>query len=251
MIETIMKAIDLSAMAYLDPSEIEDKIEGHFYTFQWIENKEADTQVFICEDDEQTWVVFRGTEFDNFDDWITNLDCSFIHGEWGEVHKGFYNDVESVRFDIVDHIHESIMKDKQIIFTGHSQGAACAELLFSETCRYLPYQNQICIPIEPPRNMSREAAKVFGKAHGSKVYHVVNNNDVVTRVPTRLMGYAHVENINLNYLDEDGLLHHKISWWEKFKDRVKGRIYDFGELGTDGIKDHSISEVQRIWRELL
>ena len=99
--------------------------------------------------------------------------------------------------------------------------------------------------------MSKGAAEAFGNAHGSSIYHVINNNDIVTRVPTRSMGYGHVKNINLNYLDEDGNLHHDISWWERFKDRIKGRIYDFGELGTDGIKDHSITEVQRIWRNLI
>ncbi len=109
----------------------------------------------------------------------------------------------------------------------------------------------ICIAIEPPRCMSKEAAEKFGKVHGSKVYHVINNNDIVTRVPTRLMGYKHITNINLNYLDEDGNLHHEISKWELFKDRVKGRVFDFGEFGSDGIKDHSIDEVQRIWRNLL
>lgn len=250
MINTIMNSIDFSALAYQHPADIENELKDMSASFKWIENKETDTQLFICEDDLCTWVVFRGTEFDNFDDWITNLNCSLVNGPWGKVHKGFWNDVKSVKTQISQHLTKNIISGKQIIFTGHSQGAADAELYFSRRCYLIPDANQLCIPIEPPRNMSKEAAKIFGEAHGSSIYHVINNNDIVTRVPTRLMGYGHVQNINLNYLDESEMLHHDISWWERFKDRVKGRIYDFGELGTDGIKDHSISEIQRIWKNL-
>ena len=251
MLNTIMQAIDFSALAYEDPADIEAAIKGQADNFQWIENKDTDTQVFICEDDIYTWVTFRGTEFTNLDDWLTNLDCRFTTGPWGEVHKGFYDDVKSVELDIFSFLVKNILSMRKIIFTGHSQGAADAELLFSERCRQLSSQDQMCIPIEPPRSMSKEAAELFGDIHGSNIYHVINNNDIVCRVPIRLMGYGHVKNVNLNYLDEDGNLHHDISWWERFKDRVKGRIYDFGELGTDGIKDHSITEIQRIWRKLV
>lgn len=250
MIKTIGKAIDLSALAYQDPADIENALKGKFEDFQWVENKDTDTQVFICSDDEAIWVSFRGTEFTNLKDWITNLDCSFIDSPWGAVHRGFWNDINSVHLQIFDRLVKEIGTGRRIIFTGHSQGAADTELYFSKRCYDLPYANQICIPIEPPRSMSREAALLFGQHFGSKIYHVINNNDVVCRVPTRIMGYNHVHNINLNYLDEDGNLHHDISWWERFKDRVKGRIYDFGELGTDGIKDHLITEIQKIWARL-
>lgn len=251
MIETIGKAIDFSALAYQHPADIESALKGQADDFKWVENEETDTQVFICEDDARTWVTFRGTEFDNFNDWVTNLNCSFADGPWGKVHAGFWNDVKSVKFEISQHLTKNIISGKQIIFTGHSQGAADAELYFSQRCHLLPDEFQICISIEPPRNMSKEAAELFGGIHGYKIYHVINNNDVVTRVPPRLMGYGHVMGINLNYLDEDGNLHHDISWWERFKDRIKGRICDFGEIGTDGIKDHSINEIQRIWRNLV
>lgn len=251
MLNTIMKAIDLSALAYQEPADILDAIKDHADRFQWVENKETDTQAFICDDELHTWVTFRGTEFNSLDDWITNLNCSFTNGPWGKVHKGFSDDVKSVEKEIFIRLSKNIRSGKKIIFTGHSQGAADAELLFAKRCYHMTNHSQICISIETPRNMSKAAANRFGNLHGSKIYHVVNNNDIVTRVPTRLMGYSHAANINLNYLDESGVLHHDISWWEWFKDRVKGRLYDFGELGTDGIKDHSIHEVQRIWGNLV
>ena len=251
MLNIIMKAIYFSALAYEDPDDIEHEIKHQNTGFKWIENKETDTQAFICEDEQHTWVSIRGTEFDNFNDWITNLNCSFTDGPWGKVHQGFSDAVASVKAQIFSRLIRNIVSGKKVIFTGHSQGAAVAELMFSARCYRLPTQSQICIPIETPRNMSKEAGQAFGDAHGSDIFHVVNNNDIVCRVPTGLMGYGHVTGINLNYLDEDGNLHHDISWWERFKDRVKGRVYDFGELGTDGIKDHSISEVQKIWENIV
>lgn len=251
MIKTIGKAIDLSALAYQDPADIENALKGQADGFKWIENEETDTQAFICEDDSHTWVTYRGTEFDNIEDWITNIDCRFTAGPWGEVHRGFYNDVKSVEAEIFSHLVKNTLSGVPVAFTGHSQGAADAELSFSHRCHLMGIEDQVCIPIEPPRNMSKNAAESFGSVHGSKIYHVINNNDTVCRVPPRLWGYGHVQGINLNYLDEDGGLHHDISWWERFKDRVKGRVYDFGEFGTDGIKDHDITEVQRIWRNLL
>jgi triacylglycerol lipase len=251
MLKTISKAIDFSALAYQHPADIEAAIKDSTEAFSWIENKATDTQAFICSDDEATWVAIRGTEFDSFDDWITNLDCSFTPGPFGDCHRGFYSDADSIKLDISSKIIKNIISNKKIIFTGHSQGAAVAEQLFSRRCHMLPRANQICISIEPPRSMSKNASSLFGLLHGHKVHQVINNNDIVTRVPTRLMGYRHITNRVLNYLDEAGNLHNDISWWERFKDRIKGRIYDFGELGTDGIKDHDLYTIRRIWKALI
>jgi len=248
MNKTIAKAIDLSAMAYQDPADIESALKGIADGFKWVENKDTDTQAFICEDDDFAWCIFRGTEFDNLDDWITNLNCGFIAGPWGDSHHGFNSDVLSVKYDLDGRLLKYFIQDKPIIFTGHSQGAGDTEQYFSYRCYNLDTPGNICIPIAPPRSFSKAAAFTFGSKHGHRVHHVINNNDIVPRVPTRFMGYGHIENRVLNYLDEDGNLHHDISWWDKFKDRVKGRVYDFGEFGTDGVKDHSISEYQRIWK---
>jgi len=203
------------------------------------------------EDESTAWVVFRGTEFDSLNDWITNLDCRFRSSLWGPVHKGFRDDVESIAFELGAHLIDATMDNKQIIITGHSQGAADAEQYMMQRCAIFPEGKHKCIAIAPPRSMSEQTAIDFGSKNGHNIYHIINNNDVVTRVPPRFMEYHHTHMKNLRYLDEDGQVHSNISWWEKFKDRIKGRLYDFGELGTDGVKDHSITEYQRIWKALL
>ena len=72
----------------------------------------------------------------------------------------------------------------------------------------------------------------------SRTWRYVNNNDVVTRVPTRPQGYGHVA--KLMWIDADGSVHQDWSRWQRFKDRVRGRFEDFLKPGLDGIKDHSI-----------
>lgn len=95
----------------------------------FIENEETDTQVLCHEDDEYIYFAVRGTEFDNLDDWFTNLDCSLVKSLNfdGRVHSGFYKDAISVYHDIALYIIER--PGKKIIFSGHSQGAAVAALL--------------------------------------------------------------------------------------------------------------------------
>ena len=71
---------------------------------------------------------------------------------------------------------------------------------------------------------------------GFKVLCLVNNNDLVTRVPPRSFGYSHVG--TFRYFDAKGAYHEDISWWRRFVDRVEGSIDDFLKLGPDAIRDH-------------
>ena len=208
-----MEAIDLSALAYEAPGNIEAILGKSMENFKWIENKITDTQVFICENEEAVWVTFRGTEFDNLNDWATNLDCRFRMTPWGAVHKGFRDDVESVEFDVGAQLVEATIDNKKIIISGHSQGAADAEQFMMKRCDIFPDLNQLCIAIAPPRSMSKIAAYNFGVIHWSKVFHIINNNDVVTRMLPRFMGYNHTFDRHLRYLDENGKVHSDISWW--------------------------------------
>lgn len=248
MINTIMRAIDLSAIAYQPPADIATWLHGRAEGFKWFKNENI--QAFSCEDDVATWVIIRGTEVSELKDWATDLDCGFIQGPYGQVHRGFYTAAMDIFWDVSDLLLPNVVSNKRVIFSGHSLGAAVANQLFSIRCKQFPTADAMSIPIAPPRSMSGTASDLFGSLYGDKVFPVVNNNDVVTRVPTRIMGYSHILNEKLQYLDEGGNLHHSLSWWEKFLDRVKGAAFDFGEPGIDGLKDHSVTEYQRIWGNL-
>ena len=68
---------------------------------------------------------------------------------------------------------------------------------------------------------------------------IVNNNDLVTRIPTRTMGYSHVG--SFKYFTEDGDFVEEIGFWDLFLDRWRGRLQSVVKLGLDGIQDHSMS----------
>lgn len=243
------KCLRMSELAYLNPNDIESALGFESVEFEWIANDQTDTQCFICYDGHYVFVVFRGTEFDNLRDWMTNLDCKLIPWEKGRVHHGFWKDVDSVILNILSGLTKYRLSGKKIIITGHSQGAADASILFGEMAMRYNFVPDYCFPIESPRVMDREAVESLSK-YKEKIHATVHNNDIVCRVPARIMGYGHQDRI-LWYFDEDGVLHHSITWWERFKDRMHGRIEDFFELGTDGIKDHDIGVVRNVFKSFL
>ena len=65
------------------------------------------------------------------------------------------------------------------------------------------------------------------------MFRFVNNNGVVTRVPTREMGFRHVGQVLM--FDIFGKLQSDLHFWNQFLDRVVGRVADLGQPGTDGI----------------
>ena len=253
MIETIGKAIDFAAIAYQDPADIENALKGQATDFKWVENQETDTQAYICSDDEAAWVSFRGTEFDGPDklkDLETDLNFKLVPGHFGEEHQGFGIACRSVYDEITSHLIKYRLRNLPIYVGGHSLGAGIAE---NFCARALFYHNPVSklFIMGGPRTMSRGTAGIFGTLWGHNVHTVVNNNDIVTRIPPRIFGYGHVKNRNMHYLTEDGELITDPGQWELFLDRVKGRFYDFGEFGTDGLKDHPISEYKRIWGNIV
>ena len=70
------------------------------------------------------------------------------------------------------------------------------------------------------------------------IFRFVHNNDVVTRVPTRFMGFEHTG--IFKYINSAKQLDDKMTWEEITKDRLQGRIDHLLKLGTDGIIDHSM-----------
>ncbi len=244
----IMTGIDLSVLAYEEAADVEAHVKNDFDSFKWIENKETDTQGFIVRNDDGIWNTFRGTEFTNLEDWLTNLDCRFRYSPWGLVHKGFRDDAESVDMQIMMHL-EDLSYNGELYIGGHSQGGGVAEQYTGTLLKRYLYP--FCIAVAPPRSYSHTAAKKIGGCYGERFYQIINNNDVVPRVPTGFMGFSHIHDRHLRYIDESGVVHETLTPWERFKDRVHGRIADIGEWGSDGIKDHSPQDYQRLWRATL
>ena len=73
---------------------------------------------------------------------------------------------------------------------------------------------------------------------GVKHHRWVNNNDIVTRVPPRFMGYTH--HGEEHYLNAYGNVR-KMTGMQRFKDRMRGLWMGLKGGGVDSFSDHSMT----------
>lgn len=211
----------------------------------FISSSETETQCFVAGDDKKIIVSFRGTE-GKLADWATNLQVNkeYLKGAkaQGKVHEGFYKGLCSVWAEVDKEIKRLSNNDQTIWFTGHSLGGALATLAAAELkFQDDPYDFQGLYTFGQPRVGDNDFARLFNKFLKKKCFRLVNNNDVVSRVAPRIMGYSHIG--MLKYFDADGKLRSdkNLTWWTRFWDSIEGRLEDFFNLTPDGIGDHSMN----------
>ena len=126
--KNILLCMKLSDLAYKDVVSAQNGVNVlGLKHFEWIENTETDTQGFICVNDEDVFIIVRGTE--SWDDWKTNLDCRFEVSKYGAVHKGFHDDAESIYMRVTGALAKHIVAGRRIYIGGHSQGAGVSKQL--------------------------------------------------------------------------------------------------------------------------
>lgn len=212
----------------------------------FISHPETDTQCIVFGDAKKIIVVFRGTE-GKIRDWRT--DRKFIRAKWkgeGTVHRGFNEAMESVWSDVEQQIQALRTDQQKIWLTGHSLGGALATLTAARTALHLsPEDIGGVYTFGQPRVGDFDFSDDYNGALKDKTFRVVNNNDVVTRVPFQTFGYSHVG--TLKYFDVNGKLKSdsELGWWARFWDRLRGRFDDFGDLDLDAIDDHQM----RLYRQ--
>lgn len=207
------------------------------------------TQAFIAYDNEKIIVAFRGTEPNKLEDWITDMKVRKTAGPYGDVHRGFYQALNYVWPEMEECI-EDICNDgkrRKVYFTGHSLGAALATLAAAklQLCRHNEFDMDVdgLYTFGSPRVGSHRFAINFNKDLKDVTFRIVNNHDVVTRVPTSFT-YGHLG--NLIYFDDDGKIKfdRDLTWWGSFWDRQEERLGDIieGNVIFDDISDHKTDE---------
>jgi len=208
----------------------------------FISHPETDTQCVVFGDAKKIVVVFRGTE-GKIEDWRT--DRKFIRAGWkgeGTVQRGFNEAMESVWSDIEQRIEALRTNQQKVWFTGHSLGGALAALAAARMLLLLtPTDIGGVYTFGQPRVGDFDFSDDYNAVLKDKTFRMVNNNDVVTRVPFQSFGYSHVG--TLKYFDINGDLKSdsELGWWARFWDRLRGRFDDFGDLDLDAIDDHQMS----------
>ncbi|PON15842.1 lipase [Candidatus Entotheonella serta] len=160
------------------------------------------SQGAIIQHEDYMVAAFRGT--DEAADWLDNINALPKDGPLGSVHAGFHNalmDIWSAMRREIRKIRAQVAKDREtknlpkralpLWITGHSLGAAMATL----AAAHLVEADEPFFGVYTfgsPRCGDRDFARTYNVEAGKRTFRFQNNNDIVTRVPARLMGYSHV-----------------------------------------------------------
>ena len=124
---------------------------------------------------------------------------------------------------------------KTLWFCGHSLGAAMATIMASRCMHEPELMNPECLfTFGSPRVGWRKYVKSLGVDH----HRFVNNNDIVTRVPMRIMGYVH--HGTEHYMNAHGDMWEGYRPFRRFKDRMSGMWMGLRKLSIDNFSDHSM-----------
>jgi len=165
------------------------------------------TQCFVASNKKFAFVIFRGSEIwkkrEKFDpakvfaDLLTDVDIRLV--KWksgGKVHNGFKSALDEVWEELAPLIEKLHHRGLKIWFGGHSLGAALATLA-ADRC---PFTAGV-YTIGSPRVGDRDFRNQY---QVQAAYRIVNNSDIVTRVPPKKY-YRHVGEIR--FIDGHGRVH--------------------------------------------
>ncbi len=181
---------------------------------------------------------FRGT--DEPADWVDNLNAVATEELFGKFHRGFWNSVQDV-WEILFGQYQLLSREQEksapLFLTGHSLGGAMATVAAAILShRDIPFTS--CYTFGQPRAMSKDTARLFNMECKGRFFRFHNNNDIVTRVPARIMGYSHVG--EYLYISEEKVIHKEPGFWFRFVDYVDGAVAALKVKGFDGVEDHDM-----------
>lgn len=151
---------------------------------RFFHSKETGTQAMLVEfggAQPFTVLVFRGTEH-NIKNYLTDLEFGELSmaGNKKAVHAGFTEALDSVWHDMAAEI---ATLNGPVFYTGHSLGAALATLA---AARHPP---SAVYTFGSPR-VGNQA--FIASLHNVPIYRIVDDEDIVTTVPSEARGFRHV-----------------------------------------------------------
>ncbi len=185
-------AIDASILAYANEEFISKIIVKNNFEGKVIDK--TDFQAILLKQNDIWMVAFRGTR--SLNNWITDFD---VEKNKEGLHKGFIYATESLLPQIIP-----IIKDKQVILTGHSLGAAMsaiAGIRLKDICNIKEIVN-----FGQPRIGNQSAVDLL---KGIKWTRFKNGKDLVVDVPLEILDFK-------NGGTEVNLPQIKIPFWNIF-----------------------------------
>lgn len=209
---------------------------------QFFDQPGTNTQAFLSWGNGVALLAFRGTE-QNLTDWTTDarftaVDAS-VHGLPGKIHHGFAGALESIWPPLLAALNQ--IKGQRVLFhiTGHSLGGALATLTALRIARLRIFPVQSVHTYGSPRVGDETFVREFDASFSGRAFRIVNNEDLVTRIPPRESGYEHVSEII--YIDEAGRIQRDIGYWYRFLNFVTNALEDLKKALQTTVKDHSMT----------
>jgi triacylglycerol lipase len=194
-------------------------------------------QAYMFGNDTDAVIVCRGTEPNQWNDIKADLDAkTALVDTGGRVHRGFQREVD----DLWPRLEQALVSNTRTLwFAGHSLGGAMTAICAGRC--YLSH-----IDSNPRAVFTFGSPRVGDSRFINRVkmeyYRWVNNNDIVTRVPPRWLGYAH-GGIEV-YLDRRGRLSPVTGLWRQ-RDRFRGFFRSLAVWKFDHLNDHLMTEYLR------
>jgi len=222
-----LTAAQLSMIAYKnEKSAITAAKKLGFISARIVSNDGA--EMLIAKNSKQLWIAFRGTEPSKLNDVMADLNViKNVAVAGGKVHGGFQQEVNDLWMEIVKELDHNIQlkNPRDLFFTGHSLGAAMATIAATR---------------QTPEALFTFGSPRVGGPYFIKNIHcphmrVMNNNDIVCRIPPAWLGFTH--HGNMIYFNRDGILAPKPTW----KDLFYGILNSWKRWKFfDGVVDHGI-----------
>ena len=219
---------ELSMLCYVREEELVHEILGNAGISE-VRILEREGALCIVADD---LVAFRGTT--DIRDVLRDIDARLTPEGSGRVHRGFKTALEPLWAKLSAHLG-----NRPVWFTGHSMGAALAILAgnrYADARAVYTYGSP------------RVGDSAFASNTTVPVYRVVNNNDLVTRMPPPA-SFRHVG--TLHYLDSAGEMREEPGLGDRLWSQVAGHgsrlvenvrrwlAGEFDAIPYDSLVDHS------------
>ncbi len=197
-------------------------------------------------------VAFRGTRPDQIRDWMTDGEIGqspfpeyFTAPNVGSVHDGFAQLLSRNWKDVLGEVNRFQDNGQTLWITGHSLGGALAVMAtaaFTFSAR-LPVNG--LYTFGQPRIGDLGFCTQCDSHFGDVMFRFVNNEDIVTRVPPRIVPhfpfpdfYGHCG--QLRFFDAQGVLHSDDHFWNSFLLNVDVGFENMGRLLEAPVADHAL-----------
>lgn len=260
-------AVHFSKLAYRIPEILREEILEieSAAKLTILDSRETDTQGFVVEFSDRVVVAFRGTELfkdkgKNWwkfwklgDDIKIDLDKEMVYDDatGGKIHRGFRRAFDSIVHDLAVALKD-VDEEKPIHVFGHSLGGAIAIQAAYRIEKYFHLHVERVRVLGCPKIGDALFAAEYNQELRSRTYRYINCCDIVSRIPFwnypvgQMVYVDSTGHEHRPYVDSEWVIRPGTTSMFRFLDRIKGRIKNYGNFPSRGVRDHFLTEYEKV-----